>query len=392
MDMRKMVLFLIPFLLLHGLVFPQTTKVASSAEEQKLVSYLNSHWKSPEEYVMSKFAQYDLVLIGEPHWVRQHVVLVSGLIPRLHKRGVNILAIEFARRIDQPLIDSLLNAAVYDEKLARRITMQSQVQWGYQEYVDLYKAAWQINRNLPRGSPRFRILALEGSPDWSVIKKREDMDNVQVRRSVFHGETEKDWATLLIDRVLAKKQKALVYSGMHHAFTKYAQPIVSDGALVRKEDSRFGQYLHAYAPTRIFMIALHGPWPGSAGYNAPPVLPADGVLDQALESTGRKWNRVGFDLDGTPFGELVSETAVYKHGYEPFTLEEFADGYVYVGPISKYEAVTPIPDFINEGNIEYARANSANPSDRTASIADFNKGIASSLEVRKRRWREAGKR
>jgi hypothetical protein len=186
--------------------------------------------------------------------------------------------------------------------------------------------------------------------------------------------------------VLAKNQKALVYCGMHHAFTKYAQPIVTDGKLVRKEDSRFGQYLYANAPTRIFMIALHFPWPGAAGYGSPPVLPADGVLDRTLEAAGTKWKRVGFDLNGTPFGALVSETAVYKHGYEPFTLDEFADGYIYVGPISKYDAVTPIPDFINEGNIEYARANSPNPGDRTASIAEFNKSIASSLEGAKKRW------
>jgi hypothetical protein len=313
--------------------------------------------------------------------VRQHVTLVSGLIPRLHKRGVNILAIEFARRIDQPLIDSLLNAPVYDEKLARQITMQSEVQWGYQEYVDLYEAAWQVNRKLRPGAPRFRILGLGGSPDWSVIKKRADLDSVQVRRAVWHGETEKDWANLLIDSVLAKGQKALVYCGTHHAFTKYAQPIVSNGKLVRKEDSRFGQYLYAYAPKRIFMIALHGQWSGTAGYGSPPVLPADGVLDRALEAAGTKWKRVGFDLNGTPFGVLVSETAVYKHGYEPFTLDEFADGYIYVGPIWQYEPVTPIADFIDESNIEYARANSSNPADRTKSIADFNK----------KRWREVAK-
>jgi hypothetical protein len=85
---------------------------------------------------------------------------------------------------------------------------------------------------------------------------------------------------------------------------------------------------------------------------------------------------VGFDLNGTPFGALVSQTAVYKYGYEPFTLE----------------AVTPIVDFINESNIEYARANSSNPADRAASIADFNQGIASSLEAVKKRWREVPKR
>ena len=385
--MRKTISCLIFILVVNTLTFSQIRKVEPS-ERRKLLAYLESHGKSPEAYIVSKFAKHDVVLIGEPHWVRQHVTLVSGLIPQLHKRGVNILAIEFARRIDQPLIDSLLNTPVYDEKLARRITMQSLVTWGYQEYVDLYRAAWQVNRKLPRGAARFRILALNGSPDWSIIKKREDLDNWQVRRLALHGETEKDWATLLIDSVLAKNQKALVYCGTHHAFTKYAQPIVSDGKLMRKEDSRFGQHLYASASTGIFMIALHGPWPGAAGYNSPPVLPADGILDQALESASRRWKRVGFDLNGTPFGALMSETAVYKHGYEPFTLDEFADGYIYLGPISQYDAVTPIADFIDESNIEYARSNSSNPALRTASIADFNQRIASSLEGAKKQWRE----
>jgi hypothetical protein len=357
-----------------------------------LKRYLSTTPETPEDYVLSKFANYDLVLLGEPHWVRQQVTLVSGLIPQLPTHGVHILAIEFARRIDQALIDSVVNATVYDERLARRVTMQGLVQWGYQEYVDLYKAAWQVNRRLPPGAPRFRILGLAGSPDYSLIRTRADLDNPQVRLRVLHGETEKDWATLLIDSVLAKRQKALVYSGTHHAFTKYAQPIVSDGKLVRKEDSRFGQHLHAYAPSRIFMITLHGPWPGADGYGALPVLPADGSMDEALEAAGKRWQRVGFDLNGTPFGTMVSHTAVYKHGHEPFSMDKFADGYIYLGPISRYEPVTPIADFIDARNIEYARANSSNPADRTASIADFNQGIAATLEAVTRRWQEIARR
>lgn len=360
---------------------------ARAQEPSPLMTYLAAKTQSPEAYVLSKFATQDLVLIAEPHWVRQHVTFVRDLIPRLHERGVRILAIEFARRIDQPLIDSVLNADHYDERLARRITMQGLVQWGFQEYVDLYKAAWQVNRGLPRGAPRFRILALNGSPDYSLIKTRADMDDWRVRRSVLHGETEKDWATLLIDSVLAANKKALVYTGTHHAFTKYAQPIIADGKLIRKEESRFGQYLYAVAPTRVFMIALHAPWPGAAGYGSAPVLPADGKIDAFFATAGGGWQRVGFDLNGTPFGALVSETAVYKLGHEPFTMEEFADGYVYLGPVSGYEPVTAIPDFIDETNIAYARANSSNPEDRAASAEDFNRSIAASIAGLRDRWR-----
>ena len=96
------------------------------------------------------------------------------------------------------------------------------------------------------------------------------------------------------------------------------------------------------------------------------------------------WRRVGIDLIDTPFGAMESRTSVYKHGHEPFTMDEFADGYVYLGPISRYEPVTPIVDFVDESNIDYARTNSANPADRTASIEGFNGSSAASLERAKR--------
>ena len=40
-------------------------------------------------------------------------------------------------------------------------------------------------------------------------------------------------------------------------------------------------------------------------------------------------------------------------------------------PLSRYEGVTPINDFVNESNIARARAQSPNPKYRNATLAEF---------------------
>ena len=228
-----------------------------------------------------------------------------------------------------------------------------------------------------------------GAPTWGIIKTDAEFNDWRIRLAAIHCQTEKEWAQVLIDTVLAKKQKALVYTGTHHAFTKYAQPIVRDGKLLRTEDERFGQYVFRYVPQRVFMIALHHPWPGLENYDAPRVLPANGAIDDVL--SGMKQQRIGFDLFGTPVGALVSDSAVYKHGHEPFTLDKFADGYIVLGLLSSIEPVHPIAGFINATNLEYARQNSPRPSARRMSAEEFNAQIASALEY-VAGWKKIGPR
>jgi len=357
------------------------------AQRDELRAFLDAHAQPPEDYVLAKFATHDLVLIGEPHWVRQHVEFMQGMIPRLYQKGIHTLAMEFARRVDQPLIDSLLSHPVYDEALAERLLMQSLVEWGYQEYADLYRVAWQLNRTLPAGARPFRILALNGAPDWSIIKTEAEFDDWRLRLAAIHCQTESDWAQLLIDSVLAKHEKALVYTGTHHAFTKYGQPIVRNGTLLRLESERFGQYLYQKVPQQIFMIVLDRPWPGLTDYEAPVVLPANGAIAEALHATPQQ--RVVFDLVGTPFGALISDNTVYKHGHEPFTLDKMADGYIVLGPIAGFEPVHPIPNFVNASNLDYARRHVARPSERNLTAQEFNDLIAQSLDVI-RHWSKLG--
>ena len=339
----------------------------------KLEEYLKSHYMTPEDYVISKFRDHDIVFIGEYHRIKHDVELIHRLIPRLYENGVFILGTEFARREDQPLIDSLLNSQTYDEKLAWDITFNNFVHWGYKEYVDIYKVAWQLNQSLPEGSRKFRILGLNDSRDWSIIKTQKDRENDAIRKKVWRGGGEHLWAKVILDEVVAKGEKALIYCGIHHAFTEYKQPIFDEQKqiFIRFEERRMGNFVYNEIGKKAITIYLHAPWPSAQGYTKPDVYPVDGIIDAVMARISPRYRRVGFDTKGTPFGKLPGETSIYKHGYEDFSLEKFCDGYIYQASLSKYEGVTPIRGFVNEGNIEQARLQSPNPWFRNATIEDF---------------------
>lgn len=375
MKKLKTAFCLIVFIILCGNLCAQDELVS------ELKTYIENNHMLPEAYVIGKFADHDVVTLGETHRIKHNVEFVQDLIPLLYDNGIYYLGTEFARREDQPLIDSLLNGDVYDEALARHITFLSFVHWGYQEYVDVFKAAWQLNHRLDADSRRFRILGLNDSPDWSHLSTDEDRNSGEIMQKVWQGGGEHMWARQILDSVVAKDEKILVYCGMHHAFSKYNQPIVMDGEFIRYDSTRMGNHIYREIGDRSFTICLHFAWPGNGGYGDEMVYAGDGVIDRMIAQLDPKYHRAGLDTHGTPFERVTGESSVYKHGYEDFTLATFCDGYIIEKQLSDYEGVTPIPGFVNEENIEHARRQSPNPENRDNSIQQFNNSISNSTLI-----------
>jgi hypothetical protein len=349
----------------------------------ELSSWLEKNGESPISYVTGLFSDHDVVFLGEQHRVKHDPVFVQSVIPAAYKAGVRILAFEFGRREDQQLIDSLVTRREWDEGLARDIMFRQFIWWGYREYIDIYKAAWELNRSLPGGETPFRILGLNDSPDWSFVETKTDRNDPEVMKKVWQGGGEDHWADVILEAV-ASGEKVLVYSGIHHAFTEYRQPIVANGDFVRFDKSlRCGNHVYNKLGKRAVTIFLHAPWHGREGYGSVMRHPADGIIDALMLADGPR--PVGFNIGGSPFGRLQIQDAVYCHGYEDFKLGDFCDGWIYTKPISEFEGVTPVPEWINEGNIEHARAQSSNPAFREASAEKFNRGIERDAEI-PRRW------
>ena len=362
---------------------PEDPPSLDPVRQSELAAWLEAHGDTPEGYVVRLFSDHDVVFLGEQHRVKHDVLLVQSLLEPLYDAGVRVLATEFGRREDQSLIDSLITAPEWDEELAREIAFRQFMWWGYREYVDIYRAGWALNRGLPEGAPRFRILGMNDSLDWSIVKTEADRNDPEIMGKVWLGSGEDRWAEVILDAV-RRGEKVLVYSGIHHAFTDYRQPVVADGEFRRFSDElRCGNHVFAELGKRAVTVFLHAPWEGQEGYGSPMLHPADGIIDALMLAVGPR--PVAFDIEGGPFGELRINDAVYRHGYEDFRLARFCDGWIYTKPISECEGVTAIPGWIHEGNLESARAQSPSPRFRQSSIEEFNLGIAHDAEIH-RRW------
>jgi len=331
------------------------------AEKLHLAEYLKAHWQSSEDYVVSKFAQYDIVFIGEFHRIRHDPLLIQALIPRLYKAGVHNLGIEFGVYDDQAQVDRLLTADKYDENAARQLIFHHNPAWGYKEYIDIYHAAWELNHSLPKDAPKFRVVNLNYAGHWQALTGER---TPEVMRKVWYkGDPDEYMAQVVLHEFVRRGQKALVYSGKHHAFTRYRQPRYNfeEKKFYGFGEPRMGNLVYEQIPAKVFNIVLHSPWPSKRSYNDL-ALPVKGAIDQVMQ--GFKDQRVGFDVKGSPFGLLPDSDTYYAVGYEHFTLETLSDGYIFLGPMNEYEGCTVDPLFVTDQNFTEAVAQLDDPEER----------------------------
>jgi hypothetical protein len=325
--------------------------------QDSLTEFFKNNAKSPENYIIDKFRTHDIVFVGEYHRIKHQVEFIHRLIPLLHQNNIFILGIEFACKKDQEKIDRLIFSKEYDENLAKQIQFHWGVYWPYQEYLDIYRTAWELNRTLPDSARKFSILGLNTYADFSFIKRPADLRNrYKMERVLAQGDGDKVMAETIMENVVQKNEKALIYSGIHHAFTKYYQPVYDERKkkLLSKNESRMGNRVYDEIGDKAMTVFLHAPWVHEKSYTAPGIYPADGIIDAVMNTLENKYKPIGFDIRDNIFERIVIESSMYRRGYDDFTLSDFCDGYIYHMPLSQYEGVTGIENYINSDNFKQA--------------------------------------
>ena len=309
-------------------------------------TYLKENGQSPEKYVVSKFEQYDYVFLGEYHRNKQDVDFVSSLIPDLYKNGVRNIAYEFYTYTSQRVVDSLLTAKEWNEKLLyHQLSAGYGIAWGYTEYLNLLKKVWEFNQTLQSNQHKFRVVLL--SYDFNPCKKGLERFGGH-DPDAFH-------ADVFEKEVISKQEKSLIYCGMHHAFTEYRQPvyrIIGKRKPKRFFDDRMGNIIHGKHPEKTFTISLHYPWASDKGINQV-VKPVNGAIDELMGM----FNNIpmGFDVKNTVIGTLKANNTYYAFGYDDFKLEDFCDGYVFLLPYKEVKFVSVEPNFYDEYNLNKYR-------------------------------------
>jgi hypothetical protein len=344
-----------------------------------------THWKSPEDYVVGALASHDIVFLGEFYRVRQDVQLAAALVPRLYAAGVRIMGVEYALSDDQPAIDALVNAPRWDEMKARHLLFDWMVTWGYQEYVDLFKAAWALNRGLPRGAPPFRLLGLGVKQDWQyVVKDSDARDPAVVAKIYANGTPDAHMAGVVLHAVAARGEKALVFCGMNHVFTRWRSPAyLKYVTTMHLAETRLaGGIIRDAIGDRVFSIGLHAPWPDSSQKSGLGWA-AGGVVDELIAALPEEKRSGGWDTAGTPLGNLPVKSGAYAEGSPGLTIAALFDGYVVQGPLAGYAPVTPIRDFVRPEDAAQAAAGYPGVKPTAPTVAQVNQSIVDEIQVLK---------
>lgn len=328
-------------ILLIGCNTPQKSSIAKN----DLVDYLKKNWQTPEEYVIKTFEKNDYIFIGEYHRIKHDVELILKLIPLLQENGIHNLAIEFGNYKDQYLVDSLLNLPFFDRNLARQIMFSNSPFWGYSEYIDIYRVAWEVNHAQEIDTiHKFRVVNLGAVYD--PCKKGGAWRDIDP--DVY-------MADVIFKEIICKNEKALIYSGNHHAFTKYHQPLYDfeKDTLVGFNNTRMGNLIYDSLKTKVFNIYLHASWVSDKGWEENSILPVNGVIDSIMSIYNNK--PVGFDVINSPFGKLTSNNSYYTFGYPNFTLDQYCDGYIFQNSFENYKPITMENNFITKENLHIAK-------------------------------------
>ena len=344
---------------LYNTFFPQSKKPPKYASDEILTQmsdYIASNPMTSSRFLLEMFESKDIVFLGEMNMVKQHVDLVSAMLPELHEEGINILAVEYALWEDQDLIDTVLNSETYDETLVREVLFNRLCLWGYEEYADVFKAAWNINRNLGDDEKPFRIIGLNVKNDWTHIKTEKDMeDNALMNKVMSRGVPEIFMADVIKTEIVNSGRKALIHTTQNSAVTNYVSMKYKESAETRGLDDsrRMGNIIEELNPDKTATILLHSPWyQKSAEYNMG--YPARGAIDKFIDELPREKRHFAFETEKSPFGTLPVLNEDYLFGYDQLYLSDICDGYIVLGPISKYKSVTAIDGFIDENNIREA--------------------------------------
>jgi len=306
----------------------------------------------PEEYLLEVFKTHDCVFLGENHRYRHDLEFMGKMIPILYRNGIRSMGFEFALHQDSTLIREVIdNRDFFDQEKANRIVFRLSPYWGYKEYVDLFRSAWEVNRSLPADAERFMIHGIMHEMDYSQMRSRKDEFNEDAMLKVRKGvdDPERFMADAILTSLVGKNRKAIVYCGVHHAFSGY-----------EGNGDRVGVYVKRALGDRVATVVLHYPWNSKKGASHMTGYPAGGAIDAFVRRHKTKDYAFGIDVAGTAFGGLVDTSSVYATD-SPLKLGDFCDGYIYLKPFGSYENVSIQKDFINDGNFAYARTQLPNP-------------------------------
>ena len=326
---------------------PSVVRPLGEAQKKAFVDYVAAHHQTPEDLVVGLFKDHDIVFIGHHHQ-KQEVELLYPLVQRLYDAGVYNLSFEFALHANQDKIDTLLTAEVYDEQLAHQM-VYNRYEDGSREDTDLFKAAWQVNRQRPNGARPFRITGINEVDGTDLAPKGTPLPELNAIRNKYLNGHRRDivnrtWADFISKDFIANKGKAAVFVGSAHSTTRFRL----DRRPLTAHFTSVGNYIYNYIGERTTTVFLHAATPLQRSDLKGAAASADNAaavaqIEELIGALPAKFRRVGLAVaKGTPFGDLPVPAPGFVDGRATgFTWADICNGYIFLVPAAEYKPLTP---------------------------------------------------
>jgi len=319
----------------------------SETDIAPLTEWIRANGSPPAAFVTGLFDHHDVVLLGEYQRIARDARFVGELVPALHEAGVTALAIEYACAEDQAVIDSLLAVRLFDEDAVRAVVRRYNGGiWPYQEYHDIFREVWDLNRHLGPGAERMRLVALHPYVDWEVVNGEEGPDRDAELRALAAADAS---MAARVQAEVRAGRKVLVYCATRRALTDFTPPVVREGEIVRRDENGLGARLHAGMGERVATVLLHQPFLDPEGDDL--VSPFEGRLNAALAAHA---DSVAFATDEGPVAALEETRARLAVGQESLRLSDLCDGWVYFQPFADMRGATVTGWITSENDFEAA--------------------------------------
>jgi len=331
-------------------------EISSLAKDDrtKFIKWLDLHGKDPVEYAVETAAKHQVTIFGEIHQQKDYLLFLNKIIPELyHRAGVRCVAMEVCLAEDNKKISQLVTAPEFDRELALEIARhQSWGLWGSKEYWDVFETVWRLNKSLPEGKKKMRLVGIdvrfdapsmalvtggEGAkikaPLWEKLRIFRMVDDiiVELNRDVL-------MALNIEKEIIERGERGIVWAGLAHSYTHYQQPIIIRGKLLRKFN-RMGLLLHHKYSEKIFQVVLH------EGHGV-----FDSLMEEFIEPVMEERGNipVGFDVFDSPFANLRDGSSKDYRYLPSLRFADKACGYIYLKPAKKLKKCGWLSGYISK--------------------------------------------
>lgn len=353
--MKRIILVLVFSLVVANYLYATTPK----SKHTEYVSFLQSQSTSPCDYLTQKVKQYNVVSLGEDHWVRDHMDFLCdylNVIAQDTTFHLDALAWESGNSIDQALADTLMMSHVFREDLALQILRDAPdtYGWPYVEAVNVLRALWQYNRT----QHKFTRLLLLDPPYMLQLLDGEKYEYTLSRDQAT--------ANKIVPYIYSNK-RVIYYAGSSHTQRQFHAQFSAKFNRYAVQATA-GKIMATLYPRQVFSIKLWGGLMGSNGY-----IPTndkfhwercgDGIADEAFLAVDNK--PVGFDIENSPFADekvsdffhfTYTDNMLSKSNGSPFFAEETMgnriDGIIFFRPVNEFTVPHIEPKIFTEDFIK----------------------------------------